>query len=84
MNPQCLRVVIDFSSLLEPSNIFRSDSDWYFRCMMDDMVTDVGWRVSQREVIFAWLSEQCPRSSLRVWCDISLFVFGLVVLDIYV
>ena len=43
MNPQCLRVVIDFSSLLEPSNIFRLDSDWYFRCMMDEMVTDVGW-----------------------------------------
>ena len=42
MNPQCLRVVIDFSSSLESSTFLRSDSDWYFRCMMEEMVTGVG------------------------------------------
>ena len=55
MNPQCLRVVIDFSSSLASSTFFRSGSDWYLRCMMDEMVTDVGWRVSQREVILAYV-----------------------------
>ena len=41
MNPQCLRVVIDFSSSLASSTFFRSGSDWYFQCMMDAMVTGV-------------------------------------------
>ena len=53
INPQCVRVVIDFSSSLASSTFFRSGSDWYLRCMMDEMVTDVAWRVSQREVILA-------------------------------
>ena len=53
MNPHWLRVVIDFNSSLESSTCLRSDSDWYFRCMMDETVTGVGWRVSPREVICA-------------------------------
>ena len=53
INFQCLRVAIDFSRTLESSTFFRPGSDWYLRCMIDEMVTGVGWRVSQREVIFA-------------------------------
>ena len=46
MNPQCLHVVIEFSSSLALSTFFRSGCDWYCRCMMDEMVTGVAWRVS--------------------------------------
>ena len=46
-------VVMDFSRLLESSTFLRWGAYWFLRCIIDEIVTALGFSDSPREVIFA-------------------------------